>query len=203
MRLRESGTSEAVAARRRLAQTHWSTTRESQSRVGRTGRGETGVHVPRRAPVGPRAGIRKPSDSLSSLRPRRRRHATAASSDFFYGRSLARPKPKRAGTPTGAARGGARPRGGVRPRSPKVRPVPGVRRLGDVRTANRAAARAEARELPFAANVLALGPRRRGLLARVKGKFAPVRRSTRRNYTQYGRSNRYGERLNETRDVCN
>ena len=138
--------------------------------------GEVRQECTRRAPVGPRAGIRKPSDSLSSLRPRRRRHATAASSDFFYGRSLARPKPKRAGTPTGAARGGARPRGGVRPRSPKVRPVPGASAR---RCANRAAARAEARELPFAANVLALGPRRRGLLARVKGKFAPVRRSTR------------------------
>jgi hypothetical protein len=168
LEMKNPGQSErvAVAARRRLAQTV-ETTRESQSRVGRTGRGETGVHTSCTGWSTPE--IRKPSDSLSSLRPRRRRHATAASSDFFYGRSLARPKPKRAGTPTGAARGGARPRGGVRP-------VPGASAR---RCANRAAARAEARELPFAANVLALGPRRRGLLARVKGKFAPVRRSTR------------------------
>jgi hypothetical protein len=159
----------AVAARRRLAQTV-ETTRESQSRVGRTGRGETGVHTSCTGWSTPESGNRRDIvHSLSSLRPRRRRHATAASSDFFYGRSLARPKPKRAGTPTGAARGGARPRGGVRP-------VPGASAR---RCANRAAARAEARELPFAANVLALGPRRRGLLARVKGKFAPVRRSTR------------------------
>jgi len=75
---------------------------------------------------------------------------------------------------------GRRPgrRGGVRVPAAGCARSP-VRRLGDVRTG--AAARAEARELPFAANVLALGPRRRGLLllARVKGKFAPVRRSTR------------------------
>jgi hypothetical protein len=80
---------------------------------------------------------------------RRRRRVTS-----FYGRSLETKPKRRAATPTGGA-GCASPAGCA---------VPGASAR---RCANRAAARAEARELPFAANVLALGPRRRGLLARV------------------------------------